>query len=230
MKPQDFDPIFEAMLRQALRDNIYEEAESVPHDDVLKTMFTISKRHESRMRRLCEREDRREQLRGIMRPVRRVAVFAMVLITVLFSALMLNTTVRAAVREVIIEWYEQFTQFIGIQDNDPDESFDWSPEYLPEGYNEVSVIEGVPTIKEYEDENATLLLLRFSPESNDLRVDNEESEYSTEEIGNIIYYIFDAEPERKPKTIIWFREGYRFNLSGFIEVDELLNIAKSVKK
>lgn len=82
MKPHEFDPIFEAMLRQAVRDNVYEEAETVPGDDVLATMFSISEAHDARMRKLCKREDRREHRHAILYPLKKVAIAAMLVITI----------------------------------------------------------------------------------------------------------------------------------------------------
>lgn len=229
MNSQNFDPVFEAMLRQAVRDNVYEEAASVPDDETLATMFTISQKHDKRMRHLCAREDRREMFSAFMRPAKNVAVFALVAITVLFGALMLNIDARAAVKEVIIEWYEQFTRFVGIGDVEPNGSRDWSPEYLPDGYVEVNVFESTLMVKEYENDDGGYFTFQFFFDSNELQVDNEESEYSTEEINGIIYYVFEAEDERKSCRITWFADGYTFNISGYLDVEELLEIAKSVK-
>jgi len=229
MTTYKFDPVFEAVLRQAVRDNIYEEAESVPDDDVLATMFTISEKHNARMRRLCAHEDRREQLRSIMKPTRKIAVAAMIAIAILFGALLTNPTVRAAVGEVIIEWYEKFTRFTGGGNDEFIEPRDWSPTYLPEGYVEVSVFEGDTIMKSYEDANENLLMFKYSWEDNDLLVDNEESEYSTTEIGGITYYVFDTDVIHKPLKIIWFNKGFSFYLSGYLDTETLLDIAKSVE-
>ena len=229
MSVNSFNTVFEALLRQAIVDNLYELAASVPPNEVLDTMFTVSERHDKCMRKLCAREDRREQIHGIMKPIRKIAVAAVVAIVILFGALMLNSDVRAVVAEVIIEWYGQFTRFIGAGENAPAESNDWSPTYLPDGYKEVSLFIGDHTKVEYEDENGTLLIFKFSPDDNDLRIDNEETEYTEEKIDGITYYVFTADAERKPNKITWFYMGYSFYLSGYIGTEILLNIATSTK-
>lgn len=229
MKPQEFDPIFEAMLRQAVRDNIYEEAESVPNDNVLSEMFTISEKHDARMRRLCAREDRRELVHSITRPLKKTAVFLLIVVTILSSALMLNTNVRAAVVEVVVEWYEQFTRFVGIASDEPTEKTSWEPSYLPEGYVEVSRIEDVLSSIIFEDDTSTSLKFTYSIADRSLDVDNEEAEYTPSKIDGITYYIFDAKDDRKSNRVVWICEGYSFYLSGYLTIDELLETAKSVK-
>lgn len=143
---------------------------------------------------------------------------------------MLNPTVQAAVRETIIEWYEEFTRFVGVGSVESTETSSWAPSYLPEGYVEVSRLESDVVTIRYENDRAILLTLIYSNELNDFRVDNEGAEYVTEEIDGIMYYCFIAEEIRKPSNVVWTSDGYSFDLNGCLDIDELLRVSVSIQK
>ena len=233
MNTDSFSPAFEALLRQALLDNINERIAAIPPDDELDTMFTLSAEHDERMRKLCAREDRKDRIRVAMHPLRRVAVFVLIMFFVLFGVLMTSPDVRAAVKEVIIEWYDQFTRFTGnpseVSIDNATETVNWSPSFLPDGYFEVGFYDGETPTTEYENGEGMLLLFKYSIAENELLVDNEETVYAEVPDEGIIYYVFEATDARKSNRVVWVREGYSFFLNGYVDTDILLETAKSVE-
>lgn len=232
MNQKEFDHKLDAVIKQALLLQIERDIAALPPDDEARKMNLIRPEFDAKMRRICARSDRRDRMKPVLQTARRVAIAAMVAIAILFGTLMTNTAVRATIVEVIVEWYEQFTRFVGISSEEEAkhiEARSWSPAYLPEGYMEVSRFESDSTIVEYEDHDGNLLLLRYTVEINDLTVDNEETIYSTIEVDEITYYLSEAASEAKPNVLVWFEAGYRLNLSGHLDVDTLLSVAVSTK-
>ncbi|GHV34509.1 hypothetical protein FACS18949_10700 [Clostridia bacterium] len=147
---------------------------------------------------------------------------------VLFGALMTVPSVRAAVVEATILWFERFTTFLPFSCEAP-ENGNLTPTYLPNGYTLNEILSaGDMTVVRYLDAAGNEINLTTMPSDGSLSVNNEDVEYSTIVSGDVTYNVFAAVSSGKGNTIVWDSGGVRFELDGTIDVDELLKMAASV--
>lgn len=222
--------LFDALFRQAVIDNYEEELSVIPTEKELSALYAFSDAHIARMKRLFSQAERHEMLRSAAKWVKRCAAVFIVVTVVLFGALMMVPEVRAAVKSVIIEWYDQFTKFTSGQDPTK-ESQEWEPSYVPEGFAEDERYGdfGRLTIW-YLDSRGNSIVFTYFDQSDSVSVDNENRDFYEVESAGTIYYVFESETQDKGNSVIWDKEGYRFTIEGQSPESELLNIAKSVEK
>ncbi|HWQ79785.1 MAG TPA: DUF4367 domain-containing protein [Anaerovoracaceae bacterium] len=224
------DRLFDMLFRQAVIDNYEQELSAIPSEKELSAVYSFSDAHIARMRRLFAQAERLEILQSAAKWTRRCAAVIIVGSVVLFGALMTVPEVRAAVKSVIIEWFDQFTKFTSGQDSTK-ESHEWEPSYVPKGFTEDERYGdfGRLTIW-YLDSKGNTIVFTYIDQSDSASVDNENRDFYEVEAAGTIYYVFEAETSDKGNSVIWDKEGYRFTVGGQLPVSELLNIAESAEK
>lgn len=223
------DALFEALFRQAVIDNYEEEiAEGLDEGDGLK-LHIFSERHNLRMKKLFAQAEGRERLQYGIKWAGRCVAAVLVGTLVFFSALMTVPEVRAAVKSVVIEWFDQFTKF-SSDESAPKEVQNWAPSYIPEEFYEDERYDdfGHVTIR-YSNTNGDIIRFSYIDQSGSISVDNESRKFYEVVNGEIIYYVFEAEASNKGNSVIWDQDGYRFTVKGQSSIDNLLNMAKSIK-
>jgi hypothetical protein len=225
------DRVFEALLRQAVIDNFYEELSSVPPDEELAKTYTFSAAHILRMERLLARAKRKETLQAGLLWSRRVAAAVAIATAIIFGSLMLNQEVRAAVSGTIIEWFDRFTRFTS---NAPPADTSATatanePSYIPDGFWEElrDELETMTTIL-YTNEDEVYILFGTVRASGSLSVINEWRAYEINRIDGIDYHVFTAISANAENSVIWEAGGIRYNLTSTIPIEDLLDMAFSV--
>lgn len=225
------DAVFEALFRQAVIDDYVEEIQSIPPNEVLAKEYTLSPAFELRMKRLFALDRRKDIYRALIKYTKKVAVFLLILISLFFSVLLFNPEIRAAVRKVVIEWYEQFTSFSfngEISQNKPDIL---RPIYIPEGYAEDSVktynnITDIIFINDAKEQ------IRYSYRSGENTVnissDNENHIINEITINGRTAIVMNELRESSNNGVIYQYNGYVIEIWGKIEVDEILKMIESI--
>ena len=221
------DSVFEALFRQAVIDNFNEELDSLPPDEELARLYTLSAEHEARMQRLFAREVRRDRAKAAVKWSKRAVAVFVIAVTIVFGALMSVPQVRAAVVETITEWYEQFVRFTS---NAPDaEKTNLEPGYIPEGFSEIVRDEGeMMTIIIYENDEMSIIF-QSTRASDSISVDNENSNYERLLFKGFEYHVFDSTAYGGESAVVWDINGQRYTISAAISIRELLDIAWSIK-
>ena len=223
------DSVFEALFRQAVIDNFNEELNSIPSNDELAKQITFSPEHETRMKKLFTRDERKERTRTIIKWARRAVAVILIAVTVLFGALMFVPSVRALVIETVTEWYEKFVTFTSRAPEA--EKMNLEPGYLPEGFYEIVRDEvGMTETIIFENGEGKLIVFQSTRTSDNVSIDNENNNYEVRLIGGIEYHVFAAINSEAENTVLFDIYGQRFIISSSISVDELLFIASSIKK
>ncbi|GHV08557.1 hypothetical protein FACS1894217_11210 [Clostridia bacterium] len=197
-------------------------------EEELSKQYTFSERHNQRMKKLFAQEERRERIHKALTWTRQAAAVIVLVAAVLFGALMTVPSVRAAVVEATILWFERFTTFLPFSSEAP-ENGNLTPTYLPNGYTLNEILSaGDMTVVRYLDAAGNEINLTTMPSDGSLSVNNEDVECSTIVSGDVTYNVFAAVSSGKGNTIVWDSGGVRFELDGTIDVDELLKMAASV--
>ena len=225
------DTVFEALFRQVIIDKFNEEIDSIPSNEQLSKKYSFSPEFEIRMKKLFEKDRRNNFIKTSMTYSRRVASILIIILGLMFSTLLFNTRVRAAVGKVLVEWYEKFTSFTFRDDEVINEIKDWNLKYLPEGYiqNKYEVLGRITNI-EFKNNEGDKIRFFYRPENSiiNISVDNENHEIdSCLVLGNVGYSI-SAIKKEFDNGIIWNMDDHTFNLWGKLSRDELKKMAEAI--
>ena len=223
------DSVFEALFRQAVIDNFYEELDSLPPDVELAKQFAFSPEHELRMKKLFAREERLERLHTTAKWSRRLVATIAIVVTLLFGSLMLVPQVRATVVQTLIEWYERFTMFTS---NAPEaEKTNLEPQYIPIGFVEIvrDELELMTTILYLNEDDGSVISFSSTRMSGSTAVDNEMVDYIVSVVNGNEYHCFVSTEAGGEVTIVWEKNNQRYIITSTISIDELMKMAVSVE-
>jgi len=227
------ETISEALLRRAVIQDHENELAAIPPEDELRKMYTFSPQHEARMKTLFQKEKRRENKIVIFTALRRAAVVVAVIGSLLLGLLLSNSEVRAKVWTVMREWFEGFTRYSYNQEyfGDYDYDIEWTFDYLPDGYAEREKLDMGPSAAAifYTDADGNEITFQYSPAHEiSFGISNEHTTFESIVYNGLEYDVYTAISDEYPSRIIWVMDNYAMNLTGYVEVDELLRMAQSV--
>jgi len=227
------DMVFEALFRQVIIDDFNKDIDSLPTNDQLAKTYSFSPEFEIRMKKLLTKDRRQSFIKATILYSRRVASILIIVLGLMFSTLLFNTEVRAAVGKVLVEWYEKFTSFTFRDDEIINEKKDWNINYLPEGYVEENYeVLGKITNIEFKNNQGEKIRFSYRPEDSitNISVDNENHEIDNCTILNNEAFCITATDDEFDNGLIWNMEGHTFNLWGKISMDELKKIAEAIEE
>jgi len=228
MTNDDFEEIFALAVKKSFEDMVA----ALPSREELIKMYPVSERHVSRMKKMFRLVRRLDKIKVTLRWTRRIAISTAVVLAVFFSVLLtFSPAVRATVRNTIAAWFDGFTKFFQNDNNGTDiEQKDWRPQYLPDGYYEITVFElGDMTQIIYENTDGNIILFAYGLyEARSISTDNEDIDEYVLTVDGVDYYIFEAVATYKTNTIVWHQGGYLFDVISEIPIDDLQLIAFSV--
>jgi hypothetical protein len=223
--------ISESILKQAVIENHDREMAEIPDNDALAKLYTFSERHEARMKALFAQVQRKETRVKIYKATRRIAAVIILVTAVLFGALLINSDVRAAVRQVIIEWYERYTRFsFSGSGEDVGKTVEWYPSYLPEGFDAAETLNmiGLTVVTFINGSGETIKFEYGLADEIGISVDNERAVYETITDGVVEYHVFYGKTDEDRSKVIWGNDDYAFLMMSLIDADELIKTAFSV--
>jgi hypothetical protein len=223
------DRIFaEATLRALVIEHHERELDEFENDT---SEIHFSEKHEQRMKRtFFIQHTKRVAVRVWVVTYKAAMAFA-IMLAVLSSALLFNGRVMAVVKEVVVEWYEDFTTVRFAEKDKSSESIVWRLGYLPEGFA-IKIDNSDATSSEvwYESVNGVTLYFSAYPAGDTTTgIDNEHSEYKVVVEDAIEYHIFTSSDSGYPSSVIWKNDGYEFLLNSELDTEILLKIAISVE-
>jgi len=228
MEEQMFnDSLSEAVFRQTVIDNFERDTvETCKQPDI-----EVSERQERRMEKLFAKEKWRK--RGIMiRLWAKRLVLAVASLFIVFNGVLLTIPeVRATVADVLIKWFDEFTQF-GQKGSTDNALFpNWHPSKLPEGFSKVSESQTDAIISiRYTNEEGSLILFKCVPNNDSLSVNNENVDYSQIMNDGVVYHTFTAISHEHQSAVVWDMDGFIFTVSSNLPIEQILEVAWSVKK
>ena len=219
------DSFSESVFARAVIDDFEREIAAAKADD---TPVEFSERHKRRMNSMFARERRRARVRRVFAIARR-AVAVILLLAALNAVLFSVPAVRAAVGTVI-EWFGKYTKF--ANDITPADYVRWEPFYLPDGFVETERFGDYPdmTVIVYTNMNDNMLTFTEDSVENSLSINNENVEYRQVVYEGITYHTFSALIERYSSSVVWDMSGRRFSVVANLPMEELLAVARSVKR
>ena len=223
----------DALLALALTEAEAREMAFLPSLEEMNRAFHPSDEFEARIKKLILRNDKKENRQKTRLYMKRASI-AMAASVALFSCAMLPVkAVRQAVVETVIAWYDKFCT-IGFSTEDTTMNVlpgEISLTYIPEGYcsDQALIEEDTYYCASYRLDNLHSLTVSITAITNheQVSVDNEYSQYySLEFDGHDAIWVTHSE---NSNLLIWEKDALLYNLSGDMDVSELIKIARGIK-
>lgn len=221
---------FDSLLRMAVRETYMEQANSIPADEELDEIIHPSAEYEKKMRTMVRRENRNEKLIYFRKITAKVAVVAMLCISLTFGSLMTAQAVRESVATTILEWHDKFTRIFIKTDTAPTQLPEIKFNYIPEGFElveEESFELPNTTIITYRNEqNKILQTIISSVEDASIdKSDNENSSYYQIKINDT----FGTWVCKREENQLVIFNKYIFNIKGNISIEEIVRVYKNIE-
>lgn len=227
------EEIFDAVLQRAFFDYVKDELNSYPDNEALAEMYPLPKKEKRAFDRAAKEVKYKKSLVKVY--LSRAAVIFLCVIALSAGAMMFSPTVRAALKNVIVEWFDKYALFTFVSTETGDDDFESIEDveigYIPEG----SVLVNNYEIPEQErmynyslNDSDVYMIDIFLNEISDISIDNERSQYTKTTInGHEALVVYDE--ENKIGDVILVGSKISVLITGDLPKDELIKIAESIK-
>lgn len=226
------DELFEIILEKAFIEHEKEEQKAYPDDKELEKRFPISKKEIRKFKRAAKEKEYGQKLVTVY--LKRVAVIVLCMVSLFFALMMTSPEVRAAARNVILKWYDKYTEFVFSQESNglvAEKIEDVEIGYILDGFE-----------LEFEEKLEEKILLYFvnanKPdfdlaievfynESAVVSYDNEHSDYEQVSINSgESWYMYNKDENKR--GLILVGEYVTVNITGYISETDLFKIAENI--
>lgn len=225
------EDLFDTVLQRAFCDYTDEQLASYPDCETLAKKYPLPKKEKHAFDRAAKQMKHNKSLVRVY--LSRAAVIFLCIIALGAGAMMTSPTVRAAVKNVIVEWFDKYTHFSFVATDTGSGDFenveDVKIGYIPDGYELINTDESSVSITYvYSSNNTDLLIDIFENGASELFPDNERSKYSIIQInGHESWIIYDE--ENISGTLILIGSKVSVSISGSLPKKEFIKIAECIK-
>lgn len=225
------EDLFEAALKRVFCDYTDEQLASYPDCEALAKKYPLPKKEKRAFDRAAKQMKYNKSLVKVY--LSRAAVVFLCIIALGACVMMTSPTVRAAVKNVIVEWFDKYTNFSFVATDTGSGDFenveDVKIGYIPEGYELVNISESPFSITYfYCFADKEYYIDVFKNNENELFADNERSKYENVVINNHqSWVIYDN--VNNHGSLILTGSKISISISGDLPKDELIKIAESIK-
>lgn len=229
------DDIFDSILTSAFNDYINKQIENEPTDDELAEKYPIPKNGLKRILKAIKEQKYHRPMYIVY--LQRVAVTVLILAATVFSLLMSNSKIRAAVTDVIIEWYNTHIKIEFT--SDPSDDTETTPiseyslqiGYIPEGFELVDTNEFEQHFKKYTfiSGDKYIQIEFFLSNITEYLFDIERHESYNTVINGLAAYIFSSEENDIHTSIIMGNESFTLFLDTPKNISEAIKIAENIE-
>ncbi len=209
---------------------VYEKAADVP--------VTLSekdkKRILKRIKRAGEYWERHEVYRPGLEMFKRVAVIALVVMSLCFTGVMSVEAVRVTLWETIVEWYENSIFFAYVNGDEsvvPDRILEYREPVLENEYERYELVKNEFSYAlEYESDQFLVSYSQSLLKDYCVLLSNHDTEMTDITVNGYsgTMTVFETEGITNT-TIIWHDNEYTYRISSDLSYDELLKVAESVQ-
>lgn len=228
------EALFDIVLEKAFIEHEKEEFKSYPDDEELEKKYPISKKEIRKFKNVIKEKEYGKKLIRVY--LDKAAVVILCIISMFFALIMTSSEVRASVENVIIKWYEKYTEFVFSETSDSDNVLnnisDIKINYIPDGYELMSddVLDDSRHLFYFHisDAEKYITINIFKNDSTSLAFDNEILNYKK------IDSIFDEtwlmhDDKEGLGGVIVAGEHISIKVFGYLCEDDLLNVINNIK-
>ena len=220
------DELVDSYLKYAGEELLCRLAEEAPSEEELADFEIPSNNIDKRISATINKEVNKRRRKRTFKIATRVA--AGLIIVLIVSTITIASS--EAIRTRFFDFFktsDEVSETIIVSD-DTDVQDDILPGYLPEGYHYVSgSVDEIMAVSIYEDSNGNTVRINRRKSVGTITYDTERSTvYETTISGNKALVI--SSPDMN--GIYYFGDIYVYNLSGIVDVDELIKVIESLPK
>lgn len=228
------EEIFDAVLQRVFCDYTDEQIASYPDCAELSKKYPLPKKEKRAFDRAAEETKYNKSLVRVY--LSRAAVIFLCIITLAAGVMLSSSQVRAAVKNVFVEWFDRYARFSFVSTdtsvNDFESIEDVEIGYVPDEYELIGTdgIDGeIAYIYSLNNSNDYMYMVEvFENGAVELFPDNNYSEYTKLQInGRDAWIIYDN--DNGSGTLILVGAKISVSISGYLPKKELIKIAESLK-
>ncbi len=229
-KRTNSDEIFEILLRDALAKKLTEESEML----MLQAQeHKFGEKFSKGIKRTAKSIGSAENRRLAFKIASRTALTAACSLGIVFCLLLTQPNVYAAVNETVRNVFTGYDNYTFNEQGDTTIlSTELRLEYVPENYEpRTAYFSKVEVILIYENLDGNQLDFSYglAIDGTNLFIDNDNHIYTAFVENGTEYHYYEAITETDYNIIMWFKDGYYFQLSAQLDKDILVQIAENVK-
>lgn len=212
-----------------------EFAQELSNDEPIITTY----RFRSQMRSMMDNPPSwaKRRRRPVWMKIMRTAAMIIIACSItMCSIMMASPTARAAITEWVTEWYENSIIYRFFGEPVSEDMPKYKIAELPDGYYETEAPLELPNDIEvdYENENGDVIRFEYMrvEEGSAIVMDTENMEISEIKINNCPGHLYISQDDQQSSFITWYspQKKIQFVIDGFVEGNELMSMAQSVKK
>ena len=231
INPEIDNQIFDSILTEALKNRSKIYLSNIPSEDELSKELEFSDGFKDKMNKLMESYKRMAARKKVFIYTKKFVACILIVAGLGFGVLMLSQPVRAAIQNVIIQWFDKYTQFDFKSDSTEVEFKEYTLGYLPEGFVETDYFsaDGYTSV-EYRDLKGNDIIFDYAISENiTIALDNEHSTYSVISLNGSEAHLFESNEEGSRSHLLWEDNGYTFTIASNLSVEEIIKIAENIK-
>ncbi|MDO4380436.1 MAG: DUF4367 domain-containing protein [Clostridia bacterium] len=227
--------IFDAALKKAFCDYTDNLLDSFPDCETLSEKYPLSKKEERFFERIMKEKKYGKPLALVY--LSRAAVIFLCFVTLAAAVMLSSPTVRAAVKNVFMQWFEKYTLFTFVQTEPGKDDFqnveDVKIGYIPEGY-ELGFEDKLPKAFTYiyysrdNDPNKDIMIEIIENGVVDTGLDNEYSKLTKTKINGHDAWINYSE-NNCAGTVILVGTKITVQINAILPKEELVKIAENIR-
>lgn len=227
------EELFEVVLERAFIEHEKDLLKSYPDDVELEREYPISKKEIRRFKNIVKEKEYGKKLVRVY--LERAAVVVLCMISLFFALVMTSPEVRAAVENVILKWYDKYTEFIFTESTTglvAEKIEDVEIGYVPDGFDLVFDNKTEYEISLYYQNinnlNEDINIKIFYNDDAVIFTDNEKMTYEKIDLNsnNESWILYND--EEKYGTVVIVGENISVSIVAFVEKNELLKIAENI--
>ncbi len=230
------EALFDIVLEKAFIEHEKEEFKSYPDDDELEKKYPISKKEIRKLKKVIKEKEYGKKLIRVY--LEKATVVILCVISVFFALIMTSSEVRASVENVILKWYDKYTEIVLMKNDDYNNGLiaekveDVQLGYIPDGFElilnqELKSKRLLQYINIYNEESLLSVDI-FVNDSESISFDNEQVEYERLDSSSGEMWIMYNDNEKYGGLIV---VGINVSvlITGDLSKEELIKIAENIK-
>lgn len=217
--------IWESVLKDALI--LYSEQEN--NKFKFEIYDNVPDKYQKNMKHFIIRYKQKQNLKRILRNLRKTVAVFFVILGMLFSVLLGVKDIRAVCVKLIYKAYDRFVKY-NYYGKNKEIIGKLELKYIPDGYelNDFLTDDTMQYIY-YTNKTKDKINLLWYYENCESRIDNNNHDCYTTKVNGKIAYFWKGKNMQLDNILIWENESGYFELSSTLKKDEMIKIAENIK-
>lgn len=223
----NFEDIWDAMIKMAVIENSYNEIKDYPPIKVI-NQIEIPKRYNAKMNKIVRRYQKKAKIRKSVKYVWRVASLLLIVMGIIFIFILQFEDVRASCKNVVVHVYEKFVQYDFKSLDSSEKLFEVG--FVPEKYHlEIAESNNDGMNITYEDNSGNKIKIFYFNNNRTIYLDNEHYRISDIQINSVVGEFFEANTPGFDNYITWRTDKGCFYITSRMNKATMKKIAESIK-